>query len=108
LDSEPIGAGTSFVEIDLINRPNRVCVVHAHTAKSDVYRVSLRARLPVVQVPLRENDAEASLDLQTLIDAAYENGSYDRTDYSKEPVPPLNEDDSKWADELLRGKGLRS
>jgi len=48
------------------------------------------------------------LDLQGLIDQCYRNGGYDEDiDYKAEPVPPLDPDDARWADALLRKKGKR-
>jgi hypothetical protein len=78
------------------------------TVKAQVYRVSVRQPLPVVSIPLRKKDKEAPLDLQVLIDAVYENGRYDETDYAGDPEPPLARPDAIWADRLLREKGLRS
>jgi hypothetical protein len=90
--------------------PYRVCV---HRARGDdsvaeVYRVPFRERLPVIAIPLRETDADATLDLQALIDLCYRNGGYDEDiDYQAEPDPPLEPDDARWADALLRGQGKR-
>jgi hypothetical protein len=50
---------------------------------------------------------DVPLDLQVLVDAAYENGGYDDIDYRAEPDPPLDPADAAWAEELLRSKGLR-
>jgi len=89
--------------------PYRICVVRASRPdQAEVYRVSLRKRLPVFRIPLRESDADARLDLQELIDKAYENGGYDtEIDYRVDPLPPLQGDDASWADSLLREKGRR-
>ena len=67
----------------------------------------LRESLPVISVPLRKTDAEVRLDLQTLVDQCYRNGGYERLNYEREPDPPLDPDDAKWADALLREKGFR-
>jgi hypothetical protein len=48
------------------------------------------------------------LDLQTLIEQCYQNGAYDGTlNYAYDPEPPLQGEEAKWADEMLREKGLR-
>jgi hypothetical protein len=74
----------------------------------DVYAVPLRQRLPIIKVPLRETDEEIPLDLQPLLEQAYRNGGYDDDiDYEKEPIPPFAPVDARWADALLREKGLR-
>jgi hypothetical protein len=69
--------------------------------------VPLRGKLPVVDIPLREKDAEIRLDLQQLVEKSYEDGHYDDIDYKAEPIPPLGSDDARWADALLKEKGLR-
>jgi hypothetical protein len=119
--------GVNLVEIDLLRDgpyvltapahnlplpylvPYRICVVQASSpGQAEVYRTSLRERLPAIRVPLRETDPDARLDLQELIDKAYENGGYDaEIDYRVDPFPPLQGDDAQWADALLREKGLR-
>ena len=48
-----------------------------------------------------------SLDLQALIDQCYENGAYDTIDYRRPLEPPLEAAESAWAEEWLRGKGMR-
>jgi hypothetical protein len=109
-------AGVNLVEIDLLREgpyilsapapvvplpylaPYRICV----------YRASLPDRAGIIHASLRATDADALLDLQELIDKAYENGGYDaEIDYRVDPFPPLQGDDALWADALLREKGLR-
>ena len=76
--------------------------------QAELYPISLRQRLPVLPIPLREKDADLTLDLQRLIEQSYTNGRYDRTDYSRECEPPLRGDDAGWAGELLTKAGRRS
>ncbi len=74
----------------------------------EYYRISLRERLPAIAIPLRRDDRDVPLDLQALLDQCYEAPGYgDDIDYREEPEPPLDRDDAKWADVLLREKGLR-
>jgi hypothetical protein len=88
--------------------PYRICVYRAARPLAyEIYRVPLRDPLPAFRIPLRESDEDVRLDLQPLIDQCYENGGYDDIDYKPEPDPPLPTDDARWADELLRTKGLR-
>jgi hypothetical protein len=57
---------------------------------------------------LRPSDADIALSLQPLIEQSYRISRYDRIDYRQPPPrPPLSEDDARWADALLREKGLR-
>ena len=74
----------------------------------EVYAVQINQPLPKVRVPLRRKDADAVLDLQTLLEQAYQNGAYDdRLDYAADADPPLTGDAAAWADELLRTAGRR-
>jgi hypothetical protein len=114
------------VEIDLLRSGRRAMVVPAYRIppawrtlyqvcvwrarrpeQADVYRISLRERLPSIRIPLRRTDDEVMLDLQELIARAYDNGGYDDIDYHSEPDPPLDPGDAAWADTLLRERGLR-
>jgi hypothetical protein len=45
------------------------------------------------------------LDLQQVVDEAYETGRYDRADYRRPLKPPLSPEDAAWAAELLRKAG---
>ena len=67
----------------------------------------LRERLPAVRIPLRQSDDDVPLELQPLIERAYDYGAYDDIDYHRDPEPPLGPEDAAWADQLLRSKGLR-
>jgi hypothetical protein len=74
----------------------------------EFYRLPLRERLPGIRIPLRQTDTDIALDLQALIEQAYEDGRYgDDIDYGEEPDPPLAADDARWADALLRERGRR-
>jgi hypothetical protein len=88
----------------------RICVYRPRAdALGEIYRAPLRERLPAINIPLRESDADVPLDIQALIDQCYRNGGYDEDiDYDVEPVPPLDADDTRWADALLRQQGKRT
>jgi hypothetical protein len=116
-----LAAGSNLVEVDLLREgrhaiaidesrlpleyrePYRVCVVEAlNPADAMVYRVPLRERLPTIRIPLRYFDeTPVALDLQDLLDRAYLDGDYSDTDYSVDPVPPLEGEDGEWAAGLL-------
>ena len=73
-----------------------------------VYRIGLRSPLPNVQIPLRPDEADVSLELQSALELIYDRAAYDMDiDYKREPVPPLTQDDNAWADALLRERHLR-
>jgi hypothetical protein len=123
---ETRAAGVSAVEIDLLRAGEHVLMAPLYKIPSTrrtpylvcwrrgwkprevgVYPISLRSPLPVIDIPLREGDQDASLDLQALVELVYEEGEYGDTDYRQEPEPPLSGEDAEWADRLLREKGLR-
>jgi hypothetical protein len=89
--------------------PYRVCLrrTNAVNQKTEVWPVGLRDRLPVIPIPVGASSLDLVLDLQELHDQCYDKGRYDDIDYTRDPDPPLSPDDAKWADELLRAKGLR-
>jgi hypothetical protein len=75
---------------------------------AEVYPMPLSERLPVIKVPLRRDDPDVPLELQTLVDQCYRNGAYDGTlNYAIDPDPPLLGEGKKWATEWLQEKGLR-
>lgn len=90
-------------------KPYRISVVRAdRPCLAELYRVSLRESLPTIRIPLRREDADVPLNLQTLIDAAYANGRYaDDLDYAKPPRPKLTGPDAEWAERVLGERGLR-
>lgn len=86
----------------------QICVRRAvRPEEAEVYRASLRERLPIIRIPLRPKDRDVPLDLQDLIDQCYRRGRYKVIDYQADPVPQFALPDARWADELLREAGLR-
>jgi len=86
----------------------QVCVCRGwELTRFEIYRAPLAERLPVIGIPLRQTDPDAPLDLQALVDLSYQNGRYGDLDYKVDPTPPLDAADAAWADQLLRGKGIR-
>jgi hypothetical protein len=121
-------ASVSLVEIDLLRTGKRVLSLPAARVPRkvratyqmcvrrgwkphdyEIYAASLRQRLPLMRVPLREKDEDARLDLQALVDLAYRKGRYYSTlDYHQPPEPPLDDVDRAWARSLLRQGKKRS
>lgn len=88
---------------------NRSALRQGNWMDYTLYPIRLRDPLPCIPVPLAGQDPDVLLDLQVAINRVYREGPYLRAvDYSGDPEPPLNEADAAWADELLRGAGLRS
>jgi hypothetical protein len=122
-----LASDTNLVEIDL-NRfgthtlafplahlrpkgrtPYMVCVRRVtRPDDAEVYPMPLWERLPIFRIPLRPEDADVPLDLQSLVDQCYRNGGYEGTlNYAADPDPPLLGGDRIWAERWLREKGLR-
>jgi hypothetical protein len=124
---ELVRSDTNLVEIDLLRQgqhvaavarsqipparraPYLVCVRRAvNPTRAEVYPIPLQHPLPTVKVPLRPQDPDVLLQLQALLQQAYQRGRYEGDiDYSKDSDPPLFGPDADWADQLLREKGLR-
>ena len=111
-----------WVEIDLLRGKRMVHVPKnagpheylVHVSKKGLrprgllYAIRLAQHLPVISIPLKPGDPDARLDLQAVLNAAYDRGGLDmEIDYRKEPRPPLDKKLAEWADQLLRSKGLR-
>jgi hypothetical protein len=86
-----------------------VCVRRAtRRGQAEVYPLPLWQQLPVVKIPLRPDDADVSLDLQSLVEHCYRNGGYEGTiNYTADPDPPLLGAEKDWAEKHLHEKGLR-
>jgi Protein of unknown function (DUF4058) len=121
--SEVRNAGVNLVEVDLIRVGPRVfllpssqfpqdmnthygaCVFRAWgNPQFELYPMSLREPLRPVRVPLRKDDTDIVLRLQPLIEMAYRNGRYHRTDYQKPCIPPLDGEDAVWVKQLIAPK----
>ena len=124
--AEFFASDTSLVEIDLVRAGESVTMltpylvpVTFHTtyrvgvrravdhSKGELYPIGLPDRLPTVAVPLRPGEPDVLVDLQDLVNRAYRNGRYDRTDYARPCDPPLTGPEADWADALLRAAGRR-
>jgi hypothetical protein len=119
---EVLRSPAHLVEIDLLRagkptfpRGKVACDYALHVSrverrpKGHVWPIYLRNRLPSVAIPLRGNDPDLVIDLQETLATAYDRAAYgDTLQYHGDPIPPLGPEDATWADELLRGAGLRS
>ena len=124
--SQLLEGGVHLVEIDLIRagdwrtmvRPGvvpaslqtayRVITRRANWRRRiEYFPISLRQRLPIIPIPLRPTDENATLDLQSLLDQVYRNGRYASLDYTKPCDPQIEGDDAAWAEELLKQAGRR-
>jgi hypothetical protein len=124
---EYLAGGVNIVEIDLNRaglRERVLPVRHLPSAKRgatylacvrrassphdvEAFPIPLPARLPSIPIPLRPQDAEIRLDLQELIDRAYEEGHHDMLDYTRPLAPPLGDVEAEFAERVLKEAGKR-
>lgn len=120
---EVMSSPCHWIEIDLLRAGAPLTIVPAslqpyeylvHLSRAGqrpqgvLWPIRLSQRLPVIPIPLRPGDDEAKLDLQAVLNTAYDRAGYDLDiDYRQEPDPPLEGEWAAWADRWLREKGLR-
>jgi hypothetical protein len=119
---EVLRSAANWVEIDLLRAGEPTfprqgvppCEYAVHVSpvglrpNGKVWPIRLIDRLPTVSIPLRDPDPDAPLDLQAVLDAAYDAAGFDAlVDYRADPVPPLPPDLADWSSRLLDGRGLR-
>ena len=115
-----LDANLHWVEIDLLRNGEsimnppvpssdyHVLVSRAGDYKARLWPINILQKLPVIGIPLRGKESDVALDLGAVLNTVYDVSEYDASiDYSKPPDPPLRPDDDKWANNLLRAKGLR-
>lgn len=109
-------SSSHLVEIDLLRENPPMLMVGAATSDyrivvsrattrpiADLYEFQLREPIPCFSLPLKPEDPELMVDLQSILLGVYDRGSYQiRIDY-QQPVPPpkLSEVDQQWVDALL-------
>ena len=117
---EVLQSDASLVEIDLVRGGHRVmsmpkslvppqhqddylvCISPGwNRSQRQLYAMPLRKRLPAIRIPLRQNDTPVRIDLQPLIDRAYQLGGYDDIDYAEELDPPLTVEEAAWVKTLI-------
>jgi hypothetical protein len=109
-----LGSKVNLVEIDLLRRGRRLAVRGLPACDYCIY-VSQAERRPLVAVwpfqitdpfpplfvPLRSGDAPLKIDLGTLFQHVFKRASYARNIYKKPLDPPLNEELTAWANQLV-------
>ena len=120
-------AGVNLVEIDLLREEKHVTSISQSALFRAVgeydYHISVRAerpksryfaagirladRLPAIGIPLDRDTPPVTIDLQPLLDRAYDTGRYPMlVNYDKPCVPRLTREQRSWAEAILRAKGL--
>ena len=115
-------SSTHLVEIDLLRDgdhlhcrellPEADYYVHVSRRgdrpRGTVWPILLPQRLPVIAIPLKPEDPDVGLDLQTVLNTAYDRAAYDMVvDYQSEPAPPLTGQSIAWAKGVLLAQGKR-
>jgi hypothetical protein len=119
-----IEAGINLVEIDLVRQgqwvfsadeasvplplraPYMICTFRATQPDLRAFHpLPLKQPLPRIGIPLRPEDQDVVLDLRAILNQAYADGRYDRTDYRQPLNPPLPPEDAAWAADVLQRAG---
>ena len=73
--------------------------------RAEVYVWAVRQPLPVIPVPLREDDSDAELELQRAFTTVSDRARYQLSiDYDAPLEPPLSDEDAAWARERLASR----
>lgn len=112
---------THFVEIDLLRMGKPLPVLNNHInshyrilisnsnyrPKADLYAFNIQQKIPIFSLPLKPEDSEPLIDLNSFLNSVYEKGSYDlEIDYNQNPIPSLGEEDLIWTKNLLKANNL--
>jgi hypothetical protein len=83
-------------------------ILRAKSLDYEFYPIELTARLPRIGIPLKPGEPDVVFDLQAALTRVYDGGAYPlRIDYTREPLPPLDAENTRWANDLLVAAGLR-
>jgi hypothetical protein len=118
---EIVASSVHWVEIDLLRDGARSIVpllppseywIFLSRAKdrrrTRCWPIRLQQKLPAIGIPLAKDDPDAPLDLGGVLNGVYDEAGYEYlVDYTQPPDPPLRPADAKWANQLLKSKGLR-
>lgn len=110
-------SATSLVEIDLLRAGNpmpivgdvgtgyRILVSRGYCRPdADLYAFGLKNPIPAFPVPLRQEEPDPVVDLQSLLNEVYERARFDLAiNYLRPVKPPLPPEEAAWVTEILRG-----
>lgn len=109
-----ISSNVNFVEIDLLRGDARMpveglcdchyCVMVCRSYRRpevELWPMELHEPLPKIPIPLKQEHADAVIDLQALLHEQYEAAGYADYIYTGQPRPPLSASDSVWAKSIL-------
>lgn len=110
---------TNLVEVDLLRAGEPMPVVGEpiesdyrilvsrgwQRPRAQLYPFNLQQTIPLFPLPLLRQDESPEVDLGAILHALYDRARFDlRLDYSQPPVPPLSDEDTAWAQQLLTDK----
>jgi hypothetical protein len=113
---EVLSSLNHLIEIDLLRQGEpmalttgnvqshyRILVSRAEQrSQDDLYAFNMQDSVPRFPLPLAADEVEPIVDLQGLLNQVYDRAGYGMViDYARSSVPPLNEADAAWANELL-------
>jgi hypothetical protein len=120
--NDVLSGGTHFVEIDLLREGAPIVspeLAPMREYMAQVWRfpkgqlkptrwawpMSITEPLQSIPIPVRPEDPDAVLDLQRMLDIAYERAGYElRVNYGRPPVPPLEGEIAEWAKGICAGR----
>ena len=75
-----------------------VALTKGQAQQTDIWSVSLPSRLPIIPIPLAEENEYVLLDIQVALDQIFEEAAYGLSiDYSVAPPPPkLSSENQEW------------
>jgi hypothetical protein len=116
-----LGSSTHLVEIDLlragesmpildndIKSDYRILVSRSQLRpKAELYPFNLLEAIPAFFLPLQKGDIEPLVNLQNVIQDLFDRAGLDLAiDYNSEAVPPIQEPDLNWVNDLLKEQDL--
>ena len=110
-----LASNTHLVEIDLLRGGERMPVQDLPTSdyvvmvsrsyerpRVELWPIALRDPLPLIPVPLRLGDHDATLELGRLLHEQFDAAGYEDYVYRNSPQPPLAATAAAWAEEMSR------
>lgn len=113
---------TNFVEIDLLRQGNSMITLNQNIdydycilvspnhqrPQAELYAFKIQDMIPTFTLPLLPEDAEVTLDLQSILHQVYDQGRYDLIiDYQQKIVPVLSKTYATWEENILKKQGLK-
>jgi hypothetical protein len=110
-----LSSQSHLVELDLLRGGKAMAMLQSQTydyrvlvsraqqrPQAQLYGFDLPDAMPIVPLPLADQDEEPPLDLHQLLGEIYEQAGFDLTiDYDQPPIPPLSADRSDWLKTIL-------